>query len=1065
MSVGYEHVDLDAIAQRGIKLGYTPDVLTEAVADISVMLALMAGRNVKETMQVVNNGELSTNWMTTSRTVGFLGFGRISQATLARLVSFGFTDCVYTSNPSSQADPEADARTAEKYNLRSVRRVSLDELAEKSDVFFVLAPGGTKTHHIVNEDFLKKMKKTSVLVNTARGTLVDSDALAKALREQWIWGAGLDVVEGEPNVGLDHPLMKEPRCVILPHIGSATTETRLVYQMSVAWFFGTLLSVVATTAQDSDSTLTLLARSSQGASAGEWTNLNVTVDGRLHTAVPFELPCFSKYEGLPVTTDAAACTSIQENYTDPNFRAAHFGAYMDPQWETCQATGSGCLLDDSNPSDPLAYNGTDCEIGNIPSHYIDVQSVEDIQAAYAFSKNTGVQLSVKNTGHDYKGRSSGKGTLSLWVSHMNSISFNQTFFPERCATKYTAITIGPGAEFQDIYAFADQHNVTLIGGYHRTVGSGYFLGGGHSILSPVFGLGVDRVVVTPDGQLRVANECQNQDLFWALRGGGGNAFGVLTELTLRVEPQLTLQAAIITFPADSTNLYPWYNLTVYNSLRWGYDGWGGHISGPTLIHVTPKLNRSEAQASMQVAIDFAVAQGGFGIIDELPSWYAFFTKYVVIAEAPVGPEVMLGSRLINTTLFATEEGRTALSDAIRDVLPFSSPYIVVGTPFLYPADLVGQFSVPGQFHFNSTLEERKSVYEEVSQHIQVFRDLTPGSGAYFNEGDVYEPDHEQSYWGNNYERLLAIKRKYDPSHLMDCWQCDRYSQEENRQWAALNTTVSGRLYATVPFELPCFSTYNGHPVTTDAAACTSIQDNYTDPVFRVAHFGAYMIVSHLNSISFNPAFVPDRCSTSYTTITIGPGAEFQDVYAFADQHNVTFIGGYHRTIGSGYFLGGGHSILSPVFGLGVDRVVQLKVVTPDGQLRVANGCQNQDLFWALRGGGGSAFGVLTELSLRVEPQLTLQAAIIKFPANSSNLYPWYNLTVYNSLRWGYDGWGGHISGPSLIHVTPKLNKSEAQASMQVAIDFAVAQGGSGIIDELPSWYAFFTKYVVTAEAV
>ncbi len=110
---------------------------------------------------------------------------------------------------------------------------------------------------------------------------------------------------------------------------SSYSDHSPVYQMSVAWFFGTLLSVVATTAQDSDSTLTLLARSSQGASAGEWTNLNVTVDGRLHTAVPFELPCFSKYEGLPVTTDAAACTSIQENYTDPNFRAAHFGAYMD----------------------------------------------------------------------------------------------------------------------------------------------------------------------------------------------------------------------------------------------------------------------------------------------------------------------------------------------------------------------------------------------------------------------------------------------------------------------------------------------------------------------------------------------------------------------------------------------------------------------------------------------------------------------------------------------------------------------------------------------------------------
>lgn len=87
----------------------------------------------------------------------------------------------------------------------------MDEVAAESDVVFVLAPGGAQTYHIVNEEFLRKMKRTSVLVNTSRGTLVDSDALAKALREGWIWGAGLDVVEGEPNVGVDHPLVKEPR--------------------------------------------------------------------------------------------------------------------------------------------------------------------------------------------------------------------------------------------------------------------------------------------------------------------------------------------------------------------------------------------------------------------------------------------------------------------------------------------------------------------------------------------------------------------------------------------------------------------------------------------------------------------------------------------------------------------------------------------------------------------------------------------------------------------------------------------------------------------------------------
>lgn len=162
-----------------------------------------------------------------------------------RLIPFGVTDCIYSSNPASSTKEERDKAILAQYapKLKSLRRVSLDELATLSDVLFVLAPGGDATLHVVDESFLQKMKKHAVLVNTARGSLVDSDALAKALREQWIWAAGLDVVEGEPDVGLDHPLLKEPRyinddlsiqksngpssCVVLPHIGSATMETRL----------------------------------------------------------------------------------------------------------------------------------------------------------------------------------------------------------------------------------------------------------------------------------------------------------------------------------------------------------------------------------------------------------------------------------------------------------------------------------------------------------------------------------------------------------------------------------------------------------------------------------------------------------------------------------------------------------------------------------------------------------------------------------------------------------------------------------------------------------------------
>lgn len=124
---------------------------------------------------------------------------------------------------------ERDARLAASLGLPTdaIARVPLQRLAEQSDVLFVIAPGGSSTYHAVDAEFLGRMKSTAVLVNIGRGTIVDSDALAEALRRGTIWGAGLDVVEGEPRIGAEHPLVQEPRCVILPHIGSATTPSRI----------------------------------------------------------------------------------------------------------------------------------------------------------------------------------------------------------------------------------------------------------------------------------------------------------------------------------------------------------------------------------------------------------------------------------------------------------------------------------------------------------------------------------------------------------------------------------------------------------------------------------------------------------------------------------------------------------------------------------------------------------------------------------------------------------------------------------------------------------------------
>lgn len=128
------------------------------------------------------------------------------------MVAFGVTDVVFAARRSDNLGADFTHIT-NRYGqqLKSVRKVSINEVAQLSDVVFVLTPGGLSTHHLVNEHFLRQMKPQAVLVNTSRGTVVDSEALAKALQENWIWGAGLDVVEGEPNITMAHPLVKEPR--------------------------------------------------------------------------------------------------------------------------------------------------------------------------------------------------------------------------------------------------------------------------------------------------------------------------------------------------------------------------------------------------------------------------------------------------------------------------------------------------------------------------------------------------------------------------------------------------------------------------------------------------------------------------------------------------------------------------------------------------------------------------------------------------------------------------------------------------------------------------------------
>lgn len=224
---GYDHIDLEAAKAAGIVVTNTPEVLTDATAELAVLLMLMASRRAGEGERELRAGEWS-GWRPThllgqslaGKTLGLVGYGRIARATAERAKAALGMRIAYHSR--RRADDEDGA----------VYFDTLDALAEAADVLSLHTPGGPQTHHMVDAALLKRMKPTAILINTARGSVVNENDLAQALIKGVIAGAGLDVYQGEPAI--NPALLAAPNAVLLPHLGSATRETREAMGMRVA---------------------------------------------------------------------------------------------------------------------------------------------------------------------------------------------------------------------------------------------------------------------------------------------------------------------------------------------------------------------------------------------------------------------------------------------------------------------------------------------------------------------------------------------------------------------------------------------------------------------------------------------------------------------------------------------------------------------------------------------------------------------------------------------------------------------------------------------------------------
>lgn len=223
---GFEHIDLDAAREGGVVVTNTPDVLTDATADIAMTLILMATRRAGEGERELRTGAWS-GWRPThmlgrslsGKVLGLVGYGRIARAVAARATAFGMQVMVHS---RTRADDVPEA----------IYHPTLESLLRVADIVSLHAPGGAATRHMIDAAALKSMKQSAVLVNTGRGTLIDESALAHALRNGEIAAAGLDVYEREPAV--DAALVDLPNVVLLPHLGSATLETREAMGMKVA---------------------------------------------------------------------------------------------------------------------------------------------------------------------------------------------------------------------------------------------------------------------------------------------------------------------------------------------------------------------------------------------------------------------------------------------------------------------------------------------------------------------------------------------------------------------------------------------------------------------------------------------------------------------------------------------------------------------------------------------------------------------------------------------------------------------------------------------------------------
>ncbi|KAF8692566.1 hypothetical protein AX14_002469 [Amanita brunnescens Koide BX004] len=487
-------------------------------------------------------------------------------------------------------------------------------------------------------------------------------------------------------------------------------------------------------------------------SASEFSLLASQLSQPLIKPVPFASACY------PPSHPSGNCTNVLTHLADGRYRSKIPGAMEAINFET--------FIFENGTIDACYYNttlGFPCEQGNIPVLGVEAREVSDIQAGVKFAAKHNLRLVIKNTGHDYLGRSMARGALMIWTHNLKNISYDDHFVPSGAppTQTYHALTLHAGVQWFEAYEAANRYKRTIVGGLSdgASVGAagGWIQGGGHSALSPKFGLGVDHAiqftVVLASGEYVTATEYRHSDLFWALRGGGGGTYGVVVSVTYRTHDIFPVTG--ILFQINTTTAESALNVTTeYFKLHPGLSdaGWGGYsfFAPPNLqaIYIAPNVSEAQVNATLTPFFENAIAVTGNPanvqyIVGPAPSFYDWYIS-IFNKTGQVGGNTELISRLLSTEILEQkpeEVSKVVLSVATSIGLEFN--FVAGGavskvnpdSAGLNPAwrKTLGELVTSVDWNEGTSAAEIKSLRKIAASNLELLDTISVDHATYYNE--------------------------------------------------------------------------------------------------------------------------------------------------------------------------------------------------------------------------------------------------------------------------------------------------------------------------------------------